>query len=48
MKRYYFSLILTIMFTKSFGQTQIQSMVVQDTVHVYKLYYCCPVKKSRQ
>lgn len=38
MKRYYFSLILTIMFTKSFGQTQIQSMVVQDTVHVYKLY----------
>lgn len=38
MKRYVFSLTLTLMFAVSFGQTKMQSMVVRDTVHVYKLY----------
>lgn len=38
MKKFLFTLSLALVSSVSFGQTRTQSMLLNDTVHVYKLY----------
>lgn len=38
MKKYLITFLFALISTFSFGQSKSQSMVVNDTVHVYKLY----------